>query len=195
MKYNIIEIIKILTKKNYKIFSNPYSLNLIGIRAANPIVDRFNDILSTFYMYDGKLDYREFVVTTLPGLYYLEKPMNSNGCAIVKEGQYQGMWAIGKHFTQTALVQVKPCTVIRDDDKDDVYDFENGKEETGIFAINCHRKEAPGISEFISQSSAGCTVMADHDRFDKEFMPLCQTCANVCGNSFTYTLINEKDFL
>ena len=35
--------------------------------------------------------------TTLPGLYWLENPMNSKGCAILKEGQYKGVYEIDLH--------------------------------------------------------------------------------------------------
>ncbi len=198
MKYDFKSIINSMKKKNYAVFENntrPYNLNIVGIRAKDQIVNHFNDTLAVFYFYDNQCIYQEYIVTTVPGSYFLEKPMNINGCAIVKEGQYPNMWAIGKHYTQTALVQISPCTVIRDDNKDDILDFNTGKEETGIFAIDCHRKEAPGISTTIDQASAGCTVLADHDRFDNQFMPLMQEASKIYGNQFTYTLINENDIV
>jgi len=194
MRYNAIEIIKVLKNKNYKIFSNPFSINLVGVRSKKLKVNYFNDVLAVFYNdKNNDVDYSEYQITTVPGFYYLEHPMNVKGCALLKEGQYPGMWEIGKHFNQTALVQKNNCTVIRDDDKDDVLDFDTGVEETGVFAINCHRKNTPGLSLTVDMGSAGCQVHADYGRFEDEFMPLMVKASAITGNSFTYTLINEKD--
>jgi len=198
MRYDFNKIIKTLIKKNYTVFygssSDSYDLNLVGIRSTNARVDYFDDILAVFFYNNYYWDYREYNVTTLPGLPYLQSPMSANGCAIIKDGQYKGLWQLGMHFSQFALVQKNPITVIRDNDKDGHFDFD-GPTETGMFGINCHRKEITGISERVSIASAGCVVHADHERFDNEFMPLCKTAAGIWGNSFTFTLLNEVDVL
>ena len=119
--------------------------------------------------------------------------MNKLGTGILKEGQYPGMWAQGLHQGKyTALKQVKPCTLIRDNNKDSKLDFNSGREEKGIFGINGHRANAKRESIQVDKWSAACQVLANPFDFDW-VMETCEESAEIWGNSFTYTLINEKD--
>ena len=131
-----------------------------------------------------------FPITTDPGLYWRENPMNLKGTAVLKEGQYRGMWKIGKHQGKyEALKQVKPCTVLRDANKDGKIDF-TGEEDTGLFGINHHR--AGSHSTRVDKWSAGCQVQPNRTLYDIE-MALFKASAKEWGNSFTYTLIHERD--
>jgi hypothetical protein len=191
-RFTINELLKVMTEKNYKIFKDG-STNLIGIRSNNCRPNYFDD---SFYdlRIDGTLKY--YQITTDPGKTCLIKPVNSKGCAILKPGQYQGMWAVGKHKGKyPALVQVKPCTVIRDANRDNKLDFDAKKEETGLFGINCHKARNGIISTLVNGWSAGCQVHAGSNRFDNEFMPDMKKAAVKYGNSFTYTLLVESDFV
>jgi hypothetical protein len=194
MKYSIEKICYALGHKRHVAFldtQKDYNLNIVGVRSRTARVNYFDDTLTVFYNIGQDWDYVEYAITTRPGLYYLENPMNPLGCAILKAGQYRGLWKVGMHYDQHALVQDKPCTVIRDNNKNGTWD--NGTEETGMFAINCHRKQARGLSTTVDQASAGCQVFADAEIFDYEFMPLCNKSSVIWGNSFTYTLLDEND--
>jgi hypothetical protein len=189
------EIIATMKKKGYTLFKNG-SANLIGIRTNNSKPNSFDDFLFDIRL-DGDtiIEAKVYHITTDPGLPYLLKPINSSGTAILKPGQYLGMWAIGLHRGKyEALVQVKPCTVLRDTDKDSTLDFDTKKEEKGLFGINCHRGVENQLTTVVGPHSAGCQVHADGRRFVKEFMVDMKADAKKYGNSFTYTLLEEKDF-
>ena len=145
------------------------------------------------WKYKGRWNLIEFGCTTEAGLYYLQNPINNKGTAIVKEGQYAGVWQQGMHQGKyQALVQRKPITVVRDFDRDLEYDFNSGVEETGLFGINCHRSSANVESIIVNRWSAGCQVLANPDEF-KILMKLCEYASHSWGNSFTYTLINQDE--
>lgn len=66
--------------------------------------------------------------------------MNPKGTAILAPGQYQSSHKIGLHRGKyKALVQHRPVTVYRDNNKDSKYDLEPTKKDTGIFGINIHK--------------------------------------------------------
>ena len=122
----------------YKSDTKPYNLNIVGIRAANPTTNRFNDLLCVFWKYEGHWNIYKMQCTTLPGLHWLENPMNPKGCAILKEGQYKATYSVDKHNSKyLALCQrLAKVTVYRDDDKDREYDMIASTEQTGMFGIN-----------------------------------------------------------
>lgn len=182
-----------LTTKSYTIYTRPYELNIVGIRADSTKPNSFNDTINVFYKTeDGNWQFHRFPATTDPGTYWLENPMNSQGTAIVKQGQYIGSHTIGMHRGKyLALVQQRPLTVIRDYDRNAVLDFMNGKEETGIFGINIHHASQYGITKTVDKYSAGCQVFANINDFNV-LMQLANRHKNLYGNNFTYTLIDER---
>ena len=118
--------------------------------------------------------------------------MNPQGTAILKQGQYIGSHAIGMHRGKyLALVQQKSLTVIRDYDRNAVLDFMNGKEDTGIFGINIHHASQNGTTQTVDKYSAGCQVFANINDFNL-FMQLADRHKSLYGNSFTYTLLDER---
>ena len=194
--YTIEEILYVMRRKGYRIFDRddqPYNLNLIGIRAATSVPNSFDDRFFVLWKHQGVWHRRVYAITTDPGTYWLQNPMNVSGTAILKEGQYLGLWALGKHSGYDALVQVNPCTVIRDSNRDNILDYDN-HEETGLFGINLHRANQYGKSAQVDKWSAGCQVFADGREF-QEFMGIAKESAKHWGNSFTYTLLNERDFV
>ncbi len=92
----------------------------MGIRSSVKILDIINDVLFLFWKYNGIWHERKDIITTDPGLYYLNKPIrDTRGTAIMKEQQVRGSHKIGKHQVKyLALKQQKPITVIRDFDRD-----------------------------------------------------------------------------
>lgn len=196
MDFSIHEILYTMNKKGYRIFDRddqPYNLNLIGIRAATPVPNKFDDRFLIIWRFKGLWNYKEFPITTDPGTYWLKNPMNVNGTAILKEGQYHGLWTLGKHSGYDALVQVGSCTVIRDANRDNRLDYD-GHEETGLFGINLHRATQYGTSKEVNKWSAGCQVFADSGDF-AVFMAMAKEAAKVWGDRYTYTLLHERDFV
>lgn len=189
-------LLKLLESYGYQTFRTQgknYNLNLIGIRSNDLSPNKFNDLLYVVWVYGGKYHCRVYEITTDPGTYYRENPLNVNGTAILKEGQHPAMWKLGYHRgSYEALVQKSPCTVWRDNDMDDELDFVDGTQDEGMFGINCHRANANRESTQVDKWSAGCQVFADPLEYD-DFINLCKNAENNWGNSFTYTLINEKD--
>lgn len=182
-----------LQKKGYRIFMRPFELNIVGLRTDNVKPNSFDDKIHVFYKNSqDQLIQHEFKATTDPGTYWLRNPMNPQGTAILKEGQYTGCYSLGMHRGKyLALVQKRPVTVIRDYDRDAILDFMNGKEEKGLFGINIHRASENGTTKTVDQYSAGCQVFANHTEFIL-FLQLCERHKTLYGNEFTYTLIDER---
>ena len=143
-----------------------------------------------FWKYHGHWNNMTAPITTDPGTYWRENPMNVNGTAILKEAQHRGMWKVGLHKGQyPALQQHKKCTVIRDNDGDGTLDFD-GAEDHGLFGINHHK--AGKDSTQVDKWSAGCQVQPNEAYFLIQ-MEIFKAAAENWGNSFPYTLIHEND--
>jgi len=189
----ILQLISIFRMKRYKLFTRPYELNIIGVRSASTVSNRFDDELHVLFK-DAKNKWKhyQFPITTDPGTYWLEHPLNVDGTAILKEGQYENAYKLGLHKGQyKALIQVKPVTVIRDYDRNATLDFFNGNESTGYFGINIHRGNPNGITNSVDKWSAGCQVFENIKDFTN-FLTLCARHQLYYGNQFSYTLIDMR---
>ena len=121
--------------------------------------------------------------------------MNKKGVAILKPGQYRRSHKLRLHRGQyLALGQQNPVTVYRDNNRDDNYDLDESKTDTGLFGINVHRasKYEGKKSTQVNKWSAGCQVIAANDDWHC-FLDICQQAREVWGNNFTYTLIESID--
>lgn len=196
MKYTLYQIKEALRKKEYIFFdlNKEYNVNIIGVRENSQLTNSFDDLLYLIYS-DGEADnIEEFSITTDPGKYWLNNPINNDGCAIVVPGQYRGVWKIGYHQGKyQALIQDKPIKVYRDDNKDDVYDFEPSKIREGYYGINLHRSNPYTESYYVDKWSAGCQVFKRVTDFNF-LLSICKISAKIYGNSFTYTLLEKDDF-
>jgi hypothetical protein len=120
--------------------------------------------------------------------------MNMSGTAILQQGQYQDAYAIGLHRgLYSALVQVKPVTVIRDTDRNSYLDF-LADTQTGLFGINIHRATKKNNQAIIGRDSAGCQVYMYEDDFNG-MMNMAKKSRDMYGNKFTYTLIDKRAIL
>lgn len=186
-----------LKNAGHKIFKNDkhdYNLNIVGIRCANPTVNKFNDLIVVAWKHKGEWTIKEYPATTLAGLKWLKKPMNPRGCAILKEGRYSRTWKIAMHRNSyAALCQRRPVEVYRDHNRDAEYDMIESSVQEGLFGINIHRASAYNVLPNVDRNSAGCQVFQSPHHF-KEFMDICRQSKRIWGDMFTYTLINEKDF-
>lgn len=192
----IEQIIETMNRLGYKVFDNdtkPYNLNIVGLRTADMTPNVFNDYEYCFWHYKGSWEGLKFSITTDPGLYYLKNPLNDAGTAIVKPGQYPGLWQRGLHQGKyPALRQVGAITVYRDGNRDSKYDL-SGKTYTGTtFGINNHRAVENGRSIMVDKWSAGCQVFEDYYQFEI-FMRLVSEAEKNWTNTFTYTLITEQE--
>ncbi len=181
----------ILAEKGYLFFKGDRNINLIGVRNNNELTNEFDDRLFVIIELNGQVKVKEFDnFTTDPGEYYSKhKFLNPDGVAILAPGQYRGMFALGKHQGKyDALVQIGKCTVYRDDNRDETIDVDTKDE--GRFGINMHHAYD---AEEINKNSAGCQVHSEEDILNY-VLQLCRVSSEVYGNSFTYTLIESKDF-
>jgi hypothetical protein len=184
--------------KDYKFFDTPskkLNINIIGVRRDNQGTNTFDDFLLVMYREEELMVSNHYQVTTDPGKYWLQNPMNPKGTAILVPGQYRGTWQLGKHQGKyEALVQRKPVKVYRDNNKDEIIDYNNIALtlEEGYFGINIHRSNPYDQSYVINRWSAGCQVFKKIEDYNN-FIQVCKDSAKIYGNSFTYTLIDEKD--
>jgi hypothetical protein len=189
------QIIKTAENKGYTIDKRPFKLNIIGVRNAKATnQNTFDDQLAYFY-YDnnGQLRGKVAVGTTDPSTYWLNNPMNVKGAAVLKSGEYKDAYAIGLHRGQyTALVQVKPVTTIRDNDRNAIINY-FAPTTTGLYGINIHRATLNKQNKaVIGQDSAGCQVFRDVADYN-EMIDLAKKSREKYGNKFSYILIDELD--
>jgi len=189
------KFIRIAHKHGYKIFKEPFKINIWGVRSPETKSGQFDDQIFVFYntAIKGRPNWKilVFPCTTDPGTFWLNQPMNQQGTAILKQGQYSG-YKIGLHRGKyEALVQRKPVTVIRDYDRNATLDFNNGNEYSGLFGINIHRARKTGVTPEVQDYSAGCQVLQSAEHFDT-LMNLAKMHRQYYGNDFSYTLIDLR---
>jgi hypothetical protein len=190
------KIMEVMKDQQHIVFENqtqPYNLNIVGIRTRDRSADKFNDWLTVFYRFDDQWSYFAFPATTDPGLFYRQTPLEGTlGAAVLKPGQYRRAYKVGLHKRYKAFQQRAPMTVYRDANRDRHIDYGN-VEETGVFAINIHRSHAEHGSIVVDKWSAGCQVIQDPIHFTF-LMSLGSAAAALHGNAFTYTLLEEQAF-
>jgi len=185
----------VFKKKNYAWFEGPHNCNIVGVRSNSRKPDRFDDRLY-YIAQDSSRNWfvKSYEITTDPGLPQLLNPSNPKGVAILKPGQYRGAYKIGFHRGryQALVQQGGEVEVYRDSDRDAEHDFENMPVDKGYFGINIHKAGINSVQ--VGQWSAGCQVFANEAQFSG-FMHYCKSSVEKYGNSFTYTLLEEKDFV
>jgi hypothetical protein len=204
MKYTREQIQQTVEDKGYKYFhdnlNKGYDVNIIGVRNSKTkgrVTNAFDDTLTISYKVDGEWQYHEFSCTTDPGSHWVENLLNEKGVAILKPNQYRGSHKLDFHQGRyLALRQKSDVTVYRDNDRDNNYDLNESKTDTGVFGINIHRAtgRSGGKSIRVDKWSAGCQVIADNDDWHT-FLGICQSAREIHGNSFSYTLIESKDIV
>lgn len=191
-KPTIAQLKKAMISKGYPLASGIYELNIIGVRNDNSKPNSFDDTICVLF----KDEYEDEVVlffscTTDPGLYWLKHPLNSSGCAIMKEGHYMNVYKLGYHKGYKALEQVGNISFVRDNDRDDELDF-NGKVEIDeVIKANIHHANLSSPSVLVDKWSAGCQVI---NKGWNEFIELCSKSLLITEHTrFSYTLLNIND--
>lgn len=193
MSKSIIQIKSILSKKGYPFFDNntPFNFNIIGVRNISSKSNSFDDEIYLIYR-DEKLNWQIkcYKATTDPGKYWLNNPMNIDGTAILTEGFHKALWKRGFHQGKyKALVQNSPALIYRDNDKDNELDFNSKSLRRETIGLNFHH--AGNNSQNVDKWSAACQVTNDEKQYNEEIYPLLDKCP---FETFSYTLLNEKDF-
>ena len=194
----LTNIMSLMKAKGYVFFDDAnkkLNLNLIGVRRDNQGTNEFDDFMLLVYREEELMIQERYSITTDPGKYWLENPMNPSGTAILAPGQYRSAWKLGKHQGKyNALVQRRPVKVWRDNNKDSVidYPYAHAKVSEGYFGINIHRSNPYDKSYIVDKWSAGCQVFQAIDNYN-EFLGLCKSSADIYGSSFSYTLLTEEE--
>lgn len=197
MKLTYSNIEKTTKRKGYKFWTGKYNPFLYGIRSRSMVVDEWNDILGICFEDDfGNKINLMHRGSTKPGLYWLKKKMgNVNGTAILIPGQYRRCWTLGKHKDYKALVQARNDVfkVWRDNDQDGQFDY-NGKVYEDVTGLNGHTESLLSKTEKVGAYSAGCQVR-EFDREHFVVMNLLEKSIDQWGDSFSYTLFEDRDFI
>ncbi len=189
---SIAHLQRVIEGLGYKWFSKgDYNVNLIGVRNPNLVANSFDDTMLCAFKIQGVWQLKEWRITTDAGKFWLKYPMTSKGCAILAPNQYLGAYALDLHRgAYRALCQRGEVEVYRDDNKDQILDFNDASKQWGLFGINIHK--AGDDSKLVGNWSAGCQVYKRRSDFD-DLINICSKASKQWGNSFTYTLIKEQD--
>jgi peptidoglycan hydrolase-like protein with peptidoglycan-binding domain len=198
-------IVKYMQLKKYEIFQGIKEYNIVYVEGMdadgslnNDKPNYFNDRRMVLQIIDGvPVIVGNWEATTEPGYRYTENPMNPEGAARIKFGQYKA-WQVGIHGTadrHEALVQTGgEITVYRDLNKD--YQRTGDKEDTGYFAVNQHwGYDLPYNNVYYA--SAGCLV-GRMRQGHREFMSLIKKDRRFQLNDryvFYATVIDGKDLM
>lgn len=194
MNFSAVDIEKAVKAAGFSWFEKGFfNINLVGVRCAEDS-NTFNDkLFCVFNTVAGACAF-SFMCTTDPGTHWRLNPMNVAGTAVLPRGQHAGLFKLGKHQGKyDALVQRRAVGVLRDDNADDVIDFD-GELDVGWHGINLHRASAVSPSSIVGRWSAGCQVVASPVDFDL-LMAVLKKAATIWGDAFTYTLLDEQDVL
>ena len=182
--------------KGYAFFEKgDYNLNIIGVRNDSDKADTFDDNINIFYKINSKWVVDCYPATTEPGINILKRPIVEGGTAVLVPGQYRSTYKIdihgGKRKYKAVCQRSGDVKIWRDDNRDRNPDYE-GKIHEGRYGINIHRQWGPDDREYTGGVSAGCQVFQSSVDF-YEFMETCDIAADTYNNSFTYTLVDERD--
>lgn len=207
MQYSLNNIRAVLDQKGYAFFdAGPYDMNIIGIRSNESKSNSFDDMLYLIYKDESyQWHIRHYPITTDPGKPWLLNPLpGTGGTAILVPDQYRKAYKIGIHGRShasggyVALEQIKPMRYVRDRNRDSVIDFKLYEDTKNIFVANIktniHRASKWAVARWVEVHSAGCQVFQNPAHFD-QFLDLCKKqVKHGMGETFTYTLLEQRDF-
>lgn len=196
-RFKIRTILGTMKARGYVIYTEPFKMNIVGVRNTDTSPVKFDDTLYVIWKNDkGSWRGKKYIITTDPSTRYLKRPINKLGAAILPNGQYVDSWKIRKHNGKYyALGQNKPVCVYRDYDRGELLNFDIKSKSCGLYGINIHRAKSgkaddgKGNTEKIGPYSAGCQVFQNSYCFD-EFMKMAYRQKELYGNKFTYTLFD-----
>ena len=186
-------ILNRLESLGYKIFTQvEYDLNIIGIRNSSRRPGLFDDEICVCYKEGFDWIEERYKATTDPSMEQHLNPNHKTGVAIMKPGQYRGLYKYGKHRGQYDALVLTGNSVkfFRDNNLNDQTGYIN--EAKGYIGLNLHRAHPNKIAQSTRAYSHGCQVIqspADYARL----MGLCRMQIGIGYKTFTYTLIEATD--
>ncbi len=184
------DVIELLKRKNYIIYTEPKRLNIAGIRSVDKTVNLFNDLFWVFWMEGTEQKSFSMAGTTDPGLTYLKTLLNPKGTGILVPGQYD--YKLGLHKGKIkAFVQDGPVKLYRDKNKDDKIDINPNTIDSGYYGVNIHPTSVFN-PKFIGPWSAACQVPQNKEEFAR-LINLAEEHKNLYGNKFKYSLLLEEE--
>lgn len=176
------------------------ALNVGAIRTTNSQSNKFDDFgFVAFVNQIGEPHLFTFACTTDPGKYYLQNPLDRNGCIITVPGQYIEVFGRGLHNgNYECFKQKKHMCYVRDNNKDTILDFDLYRDSTkrkinafwGINGTNLHRASVIKLLQWVERYSAGCTVVQSATKF-KQLIELRDASVNYGYTLWDYTLFEE----
>lgn len=196
--------IEVIKAKGYPLFDNG-SLNICGIRCTHSITDEWDDFMFDLWKEGDGWKIVVMRATTKPGrAVFNNLPVINKirGTALLKEGNYPGMWYLREkgHYGHDALMQkTLDIDIHRIDSMN--YNLEttilqNGKElniNNGIDNHSVWNCPEDYLYDKVANWGEGCQVIARQTKF-KEHFERCKKDVQFFGNSFSYKLFNLKDF-
>lgn len=135
--------------------SNPYLIECdsLDITEQNLEPDKWRCVIIQSYIHKYNDKLVAFEATTMPGVPYVEDPVNEKGAARL----VPGLWTFkrGLHKGNEALVQNEKMVLLRDTDKEYDFDWDTDYLQVGFFGINNHA----GGGLKVGKWSAGCSVI------------------------------------
>lgn len=188
-------ILQLMRSKGYEVLA----VNLVGIEGIaddgvpnNNAADAWNDTIAVIT--DKGQVLLEANATTEPGYYYTANPLNVDGCARLKFGQYRNAYEFGYHNydpNHPALVQVGEVTICRDKNRD--FARTGDREFSGYFGINIHSTKGSFDPNSIGMWSAGCQVTRSWSLHLKMLQLI--TDSKPKGSLFNYTLLDGGELI
>ena len=166
-------------------------MNIYGIRSGRR-TNKFDDIIGVTYRNEYNAFRCEYPCTLDPGLPWLLSPMDPGGAAAIYPGQYRGVWQMGSFRGRRALLQIRPITVYRDNNKDAVFDYNPDSRTIGMYGIFAHPHFQRTVrADNVGTSSAGCPAFASDLDINHFFSVLDLQFEHKMGNIFTFTLFEK----
>ena len=170
----------------HKIFTQTeFDLNIIGLRSPNRRPGLFDDEIRVCYKNGFDWIEERYKATTDPSMEQHRDPNNEKGVAVLKPGQYRGVYKIDKHGGKYYALcqQGAEVTVYRDNNLNDRTDYIN--EESGYFGINLHRAHRSKIVHSTRYYSHGCQVIQNPADFAR-LMALARLQVGIGYKTFPY---------
>lgn len=207
--YSLDEVLAVIKSKGYSLRDKQYQINLIGLRMDDVFDNRFSDKLFVVWKNEkNEWEMSTFKWTTMPGtlgqggVYNPVTVRGKTAVGVVKEGQYQNVWAFVDTYNgwlaYPYFYQVGRFDIFRDGNRNDVLERYMPIEPSEHDGFNCHRMSNNGVdSDIVNYNwaawSIGCQG-APEPEFAKVVALARVSVKYHSSNLFDYTLLNVKDF-
>jgi len=218
----VLAILQAMKDKNYVIETDPYKMNIVGVRnqyTGQPYSNKFIDRMYLIYKAEkgGIWQYKSFECSTMPGLNTKVKQKHvdqgvpkawlgkyksmksvfkytrKKGLGIMAEGQIQNVYKMDKHLGERAMKIKTNQYAYRDQNWDSDNITYTYRDEGSWAAMYIHKAyNGTGVSKTVNNWSEGCQVFPSA-KILNGFFDLCEQHKKRYDNKFHYTLMTSKD--